>query len=111
MGEAGGGLYYPDSEEEEPERCPECHMPLTMHHDPACSQPCGACAAAPRRYSFTRDQLIDVLTRLEVYPVGAPLARPSVVVAFAMLADSIIEALETERRREWRASLRGGSDG
>ena len=27
-------------------RCPECSMPLTMHHDPGCSQPCGRCAAA-----------------------------------------------------------------
>jgi hypothetical protein len=31
--------------EAEPERCPECHMPLTMHHDPGCPQPCGRCAA------------------------------------------------------------------
>lgn len=28
---------------DEPERCPDCHMPLTMHHDPMCSQPCGRC--------------------------------------------------------------------
>ena len=27
-------------------RCPECGIPLTMHHDPGCSQPCGRCAAA-----------------------------------------------------------------
>ena len=26
-------------------RCPDCHMPLTMHCDPMCSQPCGRCEA------------------------------------------------------------------
>lgn len=26
--------------------CPECHMPLTMHHDPGCGQPCGRCEAS-----------------------------------------------------------------
>jgi len=24
-------------------RWPECHMPLTLHHDPGCSRPCGRC--------------------------------------------------------------------
>lgn len=28
------------------ERCPECHVPLSMHHDPMCSQPYGKCEAA-----------------------------------------------------------------
>lgn len=27
----------------EADHCPECHMPLTMHHDPGCSRPCGRC--------------------------------------------------------------------
>lgn len=64
---------------------------------------------APPRYAFTRDQLIDVLTRLKVYPVGPPLAQPSVVVAFAMLADAIIEALDadTEPGREPARRRRG----
>jgi hypothetical protein len=30
-------------EQDEAGRCPECRMPLTMHHDPGCSQPCGRC--------------------------------------------------------------------
>jgi hypothetical protein len=39
---------YPDAavkDDDEPERYPDCHMPLTMHHDPRCSQPCGRCEA------------------------------------------------------------------
>lgn len=28
-------------------RCPDCRMPLDMHHDPMCSQPCGRCTGAP----------------------------------------------------------------
>jgi hypothetical protein len=31
------------------ERCPDCGVILTMHHDPMCSQPCGKCA---ERLSF-----------------------------------------------------------
>lgn len=26
-----------------PDRCPECCMPLTMHHEPGCSKSCGQC--------------------------------------------------------------------
>lgn len=29
------------------ERCPECHMPRCMHHDPGCSHPCEACQTPP----------------------------------------------------------------
>ena len=29
--------------DDEADRCPECRMPLTMHHDPGCSRPCGRC--------------------------------------------------------------------
>lgn len=32
--------------DDEAGRCPECRMPLTMHHDPGCSRPCGKCEAA-----------------------------------------------------------------
>jgi ribosomal protein S27AE len=31
--------------DDEAARCPECGVPLTSHHDPACSQPCGRCEA------------------------------------------------------------------
>lgn len=30
-------------------RCGECGMPLSMHHDPGCSQPCEACETVRRR--------------------------------------------------------------
>ena len=62
------------------------------------------------RYSFTRAQLIDALTRLEAYPATAGPGQRTFVVAESM-ADAIIEAMETERRRQFRASLRGGSGG
>ena len=65
---------------------------------------------APRVYSFTRDQLIDALTRLEAYLATAGPGQRTFVVAESM-ADAIIEGLETERRRQFRASLRGGSGG
>ena len=47
----------------------------------------------PRVYSFTRDQFIDALTRLEAYPATAGPGRRVFIVAEAM-ADAIIEALE-----------------
>jgi hypothetical protein len=101
----------PDETEYEPERCPDCHMPLTMHHDPGCSQPCGACEAAPRRYTFTRDQLIDALrNRKPPSPLDGTVRVLEGDAAFESMADRIIEALETERRRSFRASLRDGGD-
>ena len=46
----------------------------------------------PRRYSFTRDELIDALTHLEVtVPTSGPLAGK--VLAESM-ADALIEALD-----------------
>lgn len=36
----------PEADDDGIERCPECHMPLTMHHDPGCNQPCGRCEAS-----------------------------------------------------------------
>lgn len=38
-------MHADDRAETEAERCPECHMPLTMHHNPGCTQPCGPCEA------------------------------------------------------------------
>jgi len=74
-----GEWCYPDAEM----ACKGCRMPMLEGRGP--------------RYFFTRPQLIDVLTRLEVHPAGPPLGRPTVVVAFAMMADAIIEALEDEK--------------
>jgi hypothetical protein len=30
-------------------RCPECRMPLTMHHEPGCSRRCGRCEECKAR--------------------------------------------------------------
>jgi hypothetical protein len=72
----------------------------------------------PQRYTFTRAQLIDALTCLEVrFLTEGPMAGKVVADQFA---DTLIEALErretaaerTERRRVFRVGLRnaGGSD-
>ena len=51
----------------------------------------------PETYTFTRDQLIEALTHLEArIPVSGPAAG---LVDAESMADSIIEALETEQRR------------
>jgi hypothetical protein len=49
-----------------------------------------------RRYSFTRDQLIDALTRLEAYPATAGPGQRVFINAESM-ADALIEALEAGR--------------
>jgi hypothetical protein len=59
---------------------------------------------APREHTFTRDQLTDALTRLDVRVlISGPAAG---LINAESMADCIIEALETERRRAFRASLR-----
>ena len=50
----------------------------------------------PRVYSFTRDQLIDALTRLEAYPAPRSDGKRSFIVAESM-ADAIIGALEEQK--------------
>ena len=49
----------------------------------------------PRVYSFTRDQLIDALTRLEAYP--ATLKSGRVILLAESMADAIIGALEEQK--------------
>lgn len=34
-------------------RCPDCGVPLSMHHDPGCGEPCGACEASKARSTVT----------------------------------------------------------
>ena len=51
---------------------------------------CGNCWKG--RYSFTRDQLIDALTKLEAYP--ATLKSGRVILLADSMADALIEALE-----------------
>lgn len=72
---------------------------------------------APQRYTFTRAQLIDALTRLEVrFLTEGPMAGKVVADQFA---DTLIEALgrretaaeRTERKRVFRAGLREGTGG
>lgn len=41
--------YPVGCEDYDPDRCPECHMPLTMHHEPGCSRPCERCAESNAR--------------------------------------------------------------
>ena len=61
-------------------------------------------AGRPKVYRFTRDQLIDALTRLEAYPAPRSDGKRSFIVAESM-ADALIEALKAE----WDA-LGGGRD-
>ena len=60
---------------------------------------------APPRYSFTRDQLVDAIARREAYPATAGPGQ-RVFISAESMADAIIEALETERRRAFRAGVR-----
>lgn len=59
--------------------CGGCRTPVPEGHGP--------------RYSFTRDQLTEALTRLEAYPATLPGRDKPVLIAESM-ADAIIEALE-----------------
>ena len=58
----------------------------SLHHG-------GAAGARPKVYRFTRDQLIDALTRLEAYPATSGDGKRTFIVAGSM-ADAIIGALE-----------------
>ncbi len=49
-----------------------------------------------QRYSFTRDELIEALTRLEVHPATLPGRGKAVVLAESM-ADALIGALTDDR--------------
>ena len=66
--------------------------------------------SAPRRYSFTRDQLIDALTRLDLHP-GRDAATMPMSARFyfpaGQMADAIIKALEGGQS----AAREGAADG
>jgi hypothetical protein len=66
-------------------------------------------AEAVRRYTFTRPELIEAISHLEAYPATTDPGR-RVFISAESMADGIIEALETERRRSFRASLRDGGE-
>jgi hypothetical protein len=94
-----GEWCYPDDEM----ACKGCRIPVLEAR-------AAALVAAehpqpePRRYTFTRDQLTDALTRLDVRVLtSGPCAG---MVNAESMADCIIEALETERRRAFRAGVR-----
>ena len=63
----------------------------------------------PESFTFTRDQLTEAISRLEAYPATAGPGH-RVFISAESMADGIIEALETERRRSFRASLRDSDD-
>jgi hypothetical protein len=58
----------------------------------AMTYPYGQPEARFRRYSFTREELIEALTRLEAYP--ATLKSGRVILIADSMADALIEALE-----------------
>ncbi len=60
-------------------------------YDAGCSC-CNRRPAEPERYTFTRGQLIEAVSRLEAYP--AKLKSGRVVIMAESVADAIIEALE-----------------
>lgn len=73
-------------------RCPECHMPLTEHHDPGCSKPCGRCEEVERQrwVSDVKARLglvcagdllyLDTVARDYVrWPPGLPLGQYTVI--------------------------------
>ena len=59
------------------------------------SCPCPRCTEPPRRYSFTRPELVEAISRLEAYPATVGPGQ-RVFVAAESMADAIIEALEGE---------------
>lgn len=72
---------YPDAEM----GCKGCRIPILE-------------GRADGRWSFTRDQLVDVISRLEAYP--ATLESGRVVIMAESMADAIIEGLGTDRMRQ-----------
>lgn len=56
-------------------RCDDCGMLLSGHHDPSCSQPCGACEAAKAPDYQARAEAADaVLAELDAITSGPVLA-------------------------------------
>jgi hypothetical protein len=55
---------------EDAERCPECGTPLTMHHDPMCTQPSERCEA---RKTGTDPELAAIAALLPALPLVAGL--------------------------------------
>jgi hypothetical protein len=94
--------------------CPTCGaepgQPCRILLTGLTTHPHAARREQPRCYAFTRDQLIEAISHLEAYPATAGPGH-RVFISAESMADGIIEALEIERRRSFRASLRDSDDG
>jgi len=73
----------------------ESERELRRKQHEAMTYPYGQPEARFRRYSFTREELINALAKLEAYP--ATLKDGRVIILADSMADALIEALEDGR--------------